>query len=315
MFYENSSVKSVIIGSNVTSIGDRAFDNCTGLTSVTIGNGVTSIGNSAFYGCTSLTSVTIGSGMTSIGDSAFWYCYKLVEVYNKSSLNITAGDSSYGYAGYYAKHVYTEENGSWLTDTVDGYRFLYDGTKGYLVDYYGKATDITLPDSFTAYDGTTVNSYEINEYAFYKNTALTSVTIGNSVTSIGSYAFRDCTGLISVTIGNSVTSIGIFAFSGCTGLTSVTIPDSVTSIYSYAFEDCTGLTSVTIGNSVTSIYSYAFDGCTGLTSVEFGDTEGWQVSQSDFSSYTSLASTDLANASTAATYLKSTYRNYYWRKI
>ena len=96
----------------------------------------------------------------------------------------------------------------------------------------------------------------------------------------------------------------------------MTIPDSVTSIGDSAFSGCTGLTSVTIPDSVTSIGWYAFEDCTGLNSVVFGDTEGWQVSRySDFGSYTSLASTDLADASTAANYFKSTYRYYYWRKI
>ena len=216
-----TGLTSVTIPDSVKSIGNNAFENCTGLTSVTIPDSVESIGDYAFYGCTGLTSVTIGTSVTSIGSSAFEYCYKLVEVYNKSSLNITAGDSSYGDVGYYAKNVYTEENGSRFTDTADGYRFLYDGTKGYLVGYYGEATDITLPDSFTAYDGTTVNSYEINRYAFYGCTRLTSVTIGSSVTSIGGSAFRSCTGLTSVTIGNSVTSIGSSAFYGCYKLVEV----------------------------------------------------------------------------------------------
>ena len=96
---------------------------------------------------------------------------------------------------------------------------------------------------------------------------MTSVTIPNSVTSIGDYAFADCTGLTSVTIPDSVTSIGDYAFHGCTGLTSVTIPNSVTSIGSYAFQYCSGLTSVTIPNSVTSIGDGAFYSCTGLTSI------------------------------------------------
>lgn len=70
--------------------------------------------------------------------------------------------------------------------------------------------------------------------------------------------------MTSITIPDSVTSIGGRAFNGCTSLTSVTIPDSVTSIGGYAFYGCTGLTSITIGNSVTSIGYEAFYGCTGL---------------------------------------------------
>ena len=101
---------------------------------------------------------------------------------------------------------------------------------------------------------------------------MTSVTIGNSVESIGQYAFSGCKGLTSVTIPNSVTSIGKYAFSGCYGLTSVTIPNSVTSIGGGAFANCSGLTSVTIGNSVTSIGEKTFSGCSGLTSVTIGNS-------------------------------------------
>ena len=104
---------------------------------------------------------------------------------------------------------------------------------------------------------------------------LTSVTIPNSVTSLGDYAFRNCSGLTSLTIPNSVTSIGNYAFDGSSGLTSVTIPNSVTSIGNYAFSSCSALTSVTIPNSVTSIGSSAFESCSGLTRVNITDLEAW----------------------------------------
>ena len=108
--------------------------------------------------------------------------------------------------------------------------------------------------------------------AFCYCSGLTSVTIPNSVTSIGGRAFRACSGLTSVTIGNSVKSIGVWAFGFCKGLTSVTIGNSVTSIGNNAFYKCSGLTSVTIPNSVTSIGEDAFYECKGLTSVTIGNS-------------------------------------------
>ena len=98
--------------------------------------------------------------------------------------------------------------------------------------------------------------------------SLRSVTIPDSVTSIGDRAFRYCSNLTSVTIPDSVTSIEGWTFDYCGSLTSVTIPDSVTSIGSRAFEYC-GLTSVIIGDSVTSIGSSAFAYCNSLESITF----------------------------------------------
>ncbi len=272
----NLKLKSVVIPDSVTTIGEYAFCYCMGLTSVEIPDSVTTIGEGAFGGCIGLTSITIGEYVTAIGEYAFVACYKLVEIYNKSNLNLTAGSEEYGWVGLYAKNIYTEENESKLSHTDDGYIFYYNGSDGYLMSYCGDETELTLPDSFTAYDGTTVSPYGIYQYAFsiyvFPNYDLTSVDIPDSVTEIGNSAFAYCTSLTSVTIGDSVTTIGGYAFSGCTGLASVVIPDSVTAIGNYAFDGCTGLASVVIPDSVTAIGDSAFAYCTSLTSVTIGDS-------------------------------------------
>jgi len=122
-------------------------------------------------------------------------------------------------------------------------------------------TSITIPDSVTS----------IGDGAFTASD-LTSITIPDSVTSIGDDTFFNCTSLASIIIPDSVTSIGDWAFAGCTSLTSVTIPNSVTSIGDFAFVGCVNLTSITIGNSVESIGTFAFDSCTSLTSIVIPDS-------------------------------------------
>ena len=240
---------------------------------------VTSIGNEAFSRCTGLMSVTIPDSVKSIGDDAFYNCYRLIEVYNKSTLSITAGSSSNGYVAYYAKNVYTNEGESKLTTDENGYVIYTDGYEKILVAYHGTNTELALPSYIT----------KINQYAFYNCTGLTSITIPDSVTSIGSWAFRGCSSLTSVTIPDSVTSVGSGTFYNCTGLTSVTIPDSVKSIGDNAFEGCTGLMSITIPDSVTSIGSWAFRGCTGLTSVTIPD-KVTSIGSGTFSGCTGLTS-------------------------
>ena len=79
-WHADKSVKQVIIGNGVTTIGSSAFSDCDSLTSVTIPNSVTTIGSSAFAGCFSLTSVTIGNSVTTIGHGAFYGCSSLTSV-------------------------------------------------------------------------------------------------------------------------------------------------------------------------------------------------------------------------------------------
>ena len=104
---------------------------------------------------------------------------------------------------------------------------------------------------------------------------MTSVTIPNSVTSIGYFIFRGCSGLTSVTIPESVTTIGYYAFAGCSSLPSISLPNSVEYIEIGAFHSCSSLTSVTIPNNVSGIDNSAFYKCTKLSSVTFGNRLGY----------------------------------------
>ena len=132
-------------------------------------------------------------------------------------------------------------------------------------DNYAYLSTAYIPET-VVYRGKTYEVVGVDEYAF-ENSPVTSVTIPNSVKSIGRFAFSNCTNLASVNFGNSVTSIGNLAFQGCTSLASVTIPNSVTSIGGGAFSYCPILTSITIPSSVISIGEEVFSYCYSLTSV------------------------------------------------
>ena len=147
---------------------------------------------------------------------------------------------------------------------------------------------VTIPDSVTS----------IGDSAFSCCSSLQSVTIPDSVTSIGGRAFGECSSLQSVTIPDSVTSIGESAFSWCTSLQSVIIPDSVTSIGDRAFWGCTSLQSVIIPDSVTSIGNKAFSDCKSLQSVTIPDSVT-SISDSAFSGCSSLQSVTIPDSVTS----------------
>ena len=192
-FYECSGLTSVTIPNSVTSIGVGAFQECSGLTSVTIPNSVTSIEVGAFSGCSGLTSLTIPNSVTSIGIDAFYGCSSL------TSVTIPNSVTSIGYNAF---------------------------------------------SGCSSLTSVTIGMKNIGNSVFSGISSLKTVTILDGVESIGVSAFTGCSGLTSLTIPNSVTSIEPSAFSGCSGLTSLTIPNSVTSIGKNAFYGCSGVKEI-----------------------------------------------------------------------
>ena len=217
---KKDSVKAIVIEDGVTSIGDYAFWNCTGLTSISIPNNVTSIGSSAFESCSQLASIEIPSSVTSIGDYAFSGCSGL------TSVNIPEDVTSIGERVFMnCSQLASIEIPKSVTSIG---KYAFSGCSG--------LTSITILGGVTS----------IGDFAFSSCSQLASIEIPSSVTSIGNSAFWNCTGLTSITIPNRVTSIGNFAFRYCRSLASITIPDSVTSIGVVAFDSCTNLKTISL---------------------------------------------------------------------
>ena len=137
--------------------------------------------------------------------------------------------------------------------------------------------DIKIPSELGGHPVTGLGEYSFaaNPYDGHQGNPLCSkihsVTIPQSVTSIGDRAFDGCSALTTLSLGEKIKTIGNYAFENCTSLTGVTIPQSVTSIGYYAFEGCTNLNPLTIKGPITSMGNYAFAGSTYLTSLTLSD--------------------------------------------
>lgn len=277
-FYDNSSIKTVIIEDGITSIGKNAFYYCEKLISITLPDRVTSIGDCAFEDCNHLISITIPTSVTSIGDSAFYNCYGLTSVTIPDS--VTSIEHSAFYNCYQLTDVYyggTEEE--WNAIEIESYNdcllnanihfIVPDDGRVYLNDtvYY---TFDEASGELTIGGTGDMPDYSFDDSPFQQLGSIKKVTVKGNVTRIGDYAFYQNENITDVTISSELRSIGYEAFLGCTVLENITFPESLTEIGEFAFKSCSSIEAVTIPDSVTSIGLGAFTNCQGIKSINVG---------------------------------------------
>ena len=254
-----------IDGVTITTIGDFAFNQMKSVTSITIPNTVTKINWYAFCGCSSLTSIEIPSGVTSIGDFAFSGCDSLNSIVLPKSV-VSIGDSAFSSVKEITlsntdtrcgRHSFTEKlNKVNFIGTIDEWA----------QSNWGKVlSEIQLP-----YEG----------YDLYINgEKATSITLTNN---INTYAFYMCTSISSVTFDKNVVIIGYASFERCSSLTTIEFCDGKDKgIAERAFRKCNNLSSIVMSTSVKSIGSEVFGDCASPITINYkGTISDWnQISK------------------------------------
>lgn len=273
-FASCSKLESIEIPSCVTSIGSYAFSGCSKLNNATLSS-ITTIQTSTFSGCTSLTSFTIPSSVTSIQSNAFSDC-GLTSIIIPSTVT-TLSSNAFMNCSNLESVTFASGTGiaTLSSDVFKGcsrlqeVNFLNTGLKTIQEKAFENCTaleTITIPASVTS----------ISANPFYGCSSLNEIIVaegnktynsGNGANCIISTANSLIVGCNGTVIPNTVTSINTKAFNYCTGLTEITIPSSVNYYSNYMFEGCSNLRSITINTTTpTALSNYAFHGCTSLTS-------------------------------------------------
>jgi uncharacterized protein YjdB len=265
--FSGTPIISVNLPESLTELGPRTFENCQSLPQITIPSKITIINYLTFSYCTSLTNVTFTPAAPND--------YKLQEI---------------DYNAFYACYQLGNGNVQFLANlnnltTIGDYAFAYcaqvvKNSNGVpILDEYNQQTykgiqSVTLPNSLVS----------LGNYAFLGCSSLTQINIPDKVTELKTQTFKNCSNLSNVSLSATLTAIDANCFENCKSLNNLTFPQSLKTIGTYAFLNCanekyktvlsqrqyvyTGLPSLIIPDSVTDIGASAFSGCFNLSSVK-----------------------------------------------
>lgn len=237
-FYDNTSLREVVVSKNISTIGNSAFEKCINLKTVKLNEGLVNIGDKAFRDCSALESVKMPSTVQNIGNYAFENCVKL------KTVRLNNGLLKIGKKAFYNCKSLKKIKIPKSVLKIGSYAF-------------GKCIKLASV-TFAAES----QLLEMGEGCFYYCRALKKISLPAKLTTVPVKCFKSDTKLTSVTIGKNVTKIRKQAFSGCKKIKKITLPSRVQTIESQAFYNCKSLKNVTIkSNALTGVGSKAFKKC------------------------------------------------------
>ena len=260
------------IPSGVEEIADCAFSG-SGLTSVTIPSSVTAIGYESFGNCDDLSTITFeGSAPTSLGSYDYPCTGVVADVYIPTSDTTWTTSVMNKFSGTLSWHI-----GSGTCGTNARWEMIYSSSSS------TRGATLKISGSGAMSDYTSSSEVPWSAYS----SVLKTVEIAEGITYIGDYTFDGTSSLTSVTLPDSVRTIGESAFSN-TGIRSIDLPSSLQTVDRYAFYNCKSLTSLSFDKYLRTIGYTAFAGCTALESVDLGSSTSITLDQSAFNGCTKL---------------------------
>ena len=259
------------------SIGEAAFIYCRALDYVDLGRSITSIGLKAFSDCSGLRRVTLRGG-PNLGGFAFSNCSSLEEI---SFLGDAPVFPTLTFQGTAATAWYPPDNSSWTASV----RQNYGGSLTWTAGYHGWCGDDVAWDFDPASGALSLSG--IGKTWSYENTTYSAS--GSSGNTYMDPSFFSISGILSVTVGSGITSLGLGLFTSQRNMESISLPDTLESIERAAFSDCRGLKRLDLPASVKDISSDAFYGCSAITEIHFLGHPPTNIGKNAFSGLTATA--------------------------